>query len=163
MVEQKQDVENFANLIAMQMTNTASYLKYFDEIAGSDRNAMTLAEMVEARGKVTKIGVQDFANYATGKGSTPASMFSQQLTGLMNDLYQDNSMADDKKILLIMKWQTHFVEIFNEIEILDNSFKDMLNRNIKGSISALLKSGNVDLLDIADNDKLMAKLDELFF
>lgn len=157
MITLKQDIQGFTRQLGMKIVGNDRIRKQFETIRSKkSANQISLVQILKnAGGDVSFLDKGVIGAYIVDFSS---SEMVQDVAVITDEYFQ---MQDGFQI--IEKTLALHDRLLKSLERLGNTniYIDQLNKYIRGKIAALIKSPKVNILDLAENDQIVKRLEKL--
>jgi len=153
----KQDVQGFSELLGKKIIGNEKFKKAFECIrTKKSANKLNLSQILKnADGDVQFLDKGVIGEYI--KDFSSAEMI-QDVSNITDEYFiNPNGMETLKKTLELFNRINASLEKLNA----SNNYKDQLVKYIGGKISSLLKSPNIDIIDVLEDDDLVKQIGNL--
>lgn len=155
MITLKQEIEGFTNTLAMKIVGNEKFKKIFESIrTKKSSNQLSLFDILKnVNGDVSFLDKGVIGEYIKDSSSTE---MMQDIAVISADIINNlNGLESIEKHIDL------YVRLSKSLERLNasNNYNDQAKRYLGGTIANILRSGSVNMLDFAENDALVKKLE----
>lgn len=155
MITLKQESTEFTRMLGMKIAGNEKFRKIFEVLrTKKSANVLSLVEILDnAGGELSIIDKGVIGGYIKDFSST--EMLQDIQTIVAKYL---NNLDDYETLEKMIDLNNVIVKALNKLDA-SNDYADKLKKYLGGSVVKFMKSDRVDILEIAENNKLMKKLE----
>ena len=157
MITLKQDIQGFTKLLGMKILGNEKFRKMFESIRTKKAaNQLNLVQILKnANGDVSFLDKGVIGEYIKDFSSTE---MIQDVSNITDEYFQNtNGMEALENTLALFDRLAKSLERLN----VSNNYTDQLKKYIGGKVASLIKSPKIDILDIADDNQMVSRIEKL--
>ena len=157
MITLKQDVQGFTKLLGMKILGNEKFRKMFESIrTKKSANQLNLVQILKnVNGDVSFLDKGVIGEYIKDFSSTE---MIQDVSNITDEYFQNtNGMEALENTLALFDRLTKSLERLN----VSNNYTDQLKKYIGGKVASLITSPKIDILEIADNNQMVSRIEKL--
>ena len=157
MITLKQDIQGFTKLLGMKILGNEKFRKMFESIrTKKSANQLNLVQILKnVNGDVSFLDKGVIGEYIKDFSSTE---MIQDVSNITDEYFQNtNGMEALENTLALFDRLTKSLERLN----VSNNYTDQLKKYIGGKVASLIASPKIDILEIADNDQMVSRIEKL--
>ena len=157
MITLKQDIQGFTKLLGMKILGNEKFRKMFESIrTKKSANQLNLVQILKnVNGDVSFLDKGVIGEYIKDFSSTE---MIQDVSNITDEYFQNtNGMEALENTLALFDRLTKSLERLN----VSNNYTDQLKKYIGGKVASLITSPKIDILEIADNNQMVSRIEKL--
>ena len=157
MITLKQDVQGFTKLLGMKILDNEKFRKMFESIrTKKSANQLNLVQILKnVNGDVSFLDKGVIGEYIKDFSSTE---MIQDVSNITDEYFQNtNGMEALENTLALFDRLVKSLERLN----VSNNYTDQLKKYIGAKVAALISSPKIDILEIADNNQMVSRIEKL--
>ena len=157
MITLKQDIQGFTKLLGMKILGNEKFRKMFESIrTKKSANQLNLVQILKnVNGDVSFLDKGVIGEYIKDFSSTE---MIQDVSNITDEYFQNtNGMEALENTLALFDRLTKSLERLN----VSNNYTDQLKKYIGGKVASLITSPKIDILDIADDNQMVSRIEKL--